>query len=342
MEVASMINDFFFQGSNGYLPPVTTHQEWLLRVCAQLMEREARVVSALEWNARTSNVCVPEGGKGHRNGRGYGRGKGHHFQSGWNQRGRGRGAGKMHVASESAHQGKLNNNTTENGAANDFFQEPTNAFQQPTNTFQQPTNAFQGSSNTFLQGSSNTFVQGPSNTFQQSMNAFQGPSNAFFQQPNALQTNAFHPGPTTFFHAAPAGMMPTHASAQLPTESFVPDDPQLEYLTWCALNGPVDLASGAYCPIPGANQQFPGVHYIAASVPAEETFDVVLEDNAGKEGGKEGEGGEEGGQEGEGGEEEKGEEKEHNISSPPPPEESDSSESAYPGPEYARSFKVQV
>lgn len=32
--------------------PVNTHEEWLLRLCSQLMHREATVVSVMEKNAR--------------------------------------------------------------------------------------------------------------------------------------------------------------------------------------------------------------------------------------------------------------------------------------------------
>ena len=46
-----------------------THQEWVLRLCAQLMEREARVVSVLEqraratsetWTSPDSDACTPQ------------------------------------------------------------------------------------------------------------------------------------------------------------------------------------------------------------------------------------------------------------------------------------------
>ena len=39
--------------------PTTTHEEWLLRTCANLMEREASVVSVLEAQARAAPTPPP-------------------------------------------------------------------------------------------------------------------------------------------------------------------------------------------------------------------------------------------------------------------------------------------
>lgn len=47
-QVAIMVDEFF----NAPNLPATTHQEWLLRVCAALMEREAAAVSVAEEAAR--------------------------------------------------------------------------------------------------------------------------------------------------------------------------------------------------------------------------------------------------------------------------------------------------
>lgn len=40
--------EFFFSGNQ----PASTHEEWLLRLCSQLMHREAHVISMMEANAR--------------------------------------------------------------------------------------------------------------------------------------------------------------------------------------------------------------------------------------------------------------------------------------------------
>lgn len=52
--------------------PASTHEEWLLRQCAQLMHREAHLVSVAEATARAT--ARPPSGKG-RGGRGKGRGR---------------------------------------------------------------------------------------------------------------------------------------------------------------------------------------------------------------------------------------------------------------------------
>lgn len=49
-EIDELVEDFFKAPKN----PVTTHEEWLLRLCAQLMEREAATVSILEKQAKTT------------------------------------------------------------------------------------------------------------------------------------------------------------------------------------------------------------------------------------------------------------------------------------------------
>ena len=41
---STLVDEFFFAPNH----PVTTHEEWLLRMYAQLMHREAHVVSMLE------------------------------------------------------------------------------------------------------------------------------------------------------------------------------------------------------------------------------------------------------------------------------------------------------
>ena len=46
--MASTLVEEFFRAPR---QPVSTHEEWLLRLCAQLMEREARAVSVLEAQA---------------------------------------------------------------------------------------------------------------------------------------------------------------------------------------------------------------------------------------------------------------------------------------------------
>lgn len=43
-EIEQMVDEFFKSPTQ----PVTNHQEWLLRTCAQLMEREAKAVSVVE------------------------------------------------------------------------------------------------------------------------------------------------------------------------------------------------------------------------------------------------------------------------------------------------------
>ena len=54
-EIDRMITSFFTSASK----PITNHQEWLLRMCSQLMQREASVVSIVERQAknRTSMKC---------------------------------------------------------------------------------------------------------------------------------------------------------------------------------------------------------------------------------------------------------------------------------------------
>lgn len=43
-----LAQEFFFAGTT----PTSTHEEWLLRLCSQLMHREAVAVSVLEAQAR--------------------------------------------------------------------------------------------------------------------------------------------------------------------------------------------------------------------------------------------------------------------------------------------------
>ena len=50
MDHVSEMVDEFFSASNVEI--ATTHQEWLLRLCSQLMKREAEVVSVLERERR--------------------------------------------------------------------------------------------------------------------------------------------------------------------------------------------------------------------------------------------------------------------------------------------------
>ena len=45
-DVIAMYVDEFFRAPS---LPATTHEEWLLRLCAQLMHREATVVSIMEY-----------------------------------------------------------------------------------------------------------------------------------------------------------------------------------------------------------------------------------------------------------------------------------------------------
>lgn len=42
--------EFFFCGTQ----PTSTHEEWLLRLCSQLMHREASVISMMEANAKNT------------------------------------------------------------------------------------------------------------------------------------------------------------------------------------------------------------------------------------------------------------------------------------------------
>ena len=58
-EVEAMVEDFFRAGSG----PATTHEEWLLRLCAQLMEREATAVRVLEARGETV-FASPQHGRG--------------------------------------------------------------------------------------------------------------------------------------------------------------------------------------------------------------------------------------------------------------------------------------
>ena len=51
-EINSLVDEFFGSAHE----PVSTHEEWLLRRCAQLMEREAASVRVLESQARTSKT----------------------------------------------------------------------------------------------------------------------------------------------------------------------------------------------------------------------------------------------------------------------------------------------
>ena len=39
--------------------PVSTHEEWLLRMCGQMMEREAHFVSVMEGKVRGSRLPCP-------------------------------------------------------------------------------------------------------------------------------------------------------------------------------------------------------------------------------------------------------------------------------------------
>lgn len=50
-EIDKLVEDFFMAPQQG----VTTHEEWLLRLCAQLMEREATAVSLVESQARKAH-----------------------------------------------------------------------------------------------------------------------------------------------------------------------------------------------------------------------------------------------------------------------------------------------
>lgn len=51
--IERMVTDFFAAPTK----PATVHEEWLLRLCAQLMHREATAIAALE--ARGQLVSVP-------------------------------------------------------------------------------------------------------------------------------------------------------------------------------------------------------------------------------------------------------------------------------------------
>ena len=50
-EISGLVDEFFRSSS----APATTHQEWLLRLCAQLMHREAAVISVMEHQAAQAN-----------------------------------------------------------------------------------------------------------------------------------------------------------------------------------------------------------------------------------------------------------------------------------------------
>ena len=49
---AQLVDEFF----NAPRMPVTTHEEWLLRTCHQLMHREATTISFLESQARANGM----------------------------------------------------------------------------------------------------------------------------------------------------------------------------------------------------------------------------------------------------------------------------------------------
>lgn len=57
--IDNMVADFFLHPS----PPCTCHEEWLLRLCSELMRREATVVSVAEKKAnaarRRGGQCRP-------------------------------------------------------------------------------------------------------------------------------------------------------------------------------------------------------------------------------------------------------------------------------------------
>lgn len=53
--VRDMVEEFFTAPT----VPANTHEEWLLRMCAQLMDREARVVSVLETQTSTRRPRRP-------------------------------------------------------------------------------------------------------------------------------------------------------------------------------------------------------------------------------------------------------------------------------------------
>jgi hypothetical protein len=56
-EVKELVEDFF----NSSKIPSTTHEEWLLRLCSQLMQREANTVRILEQEVRkTRNQNLTE------------------------------------------------------------------------------------------------------------------------------------------------------------------------------------------------------------------------------------------------------------------------------------------
>jgi hypothetical protein len=67
-EVEAMVEDFFRAGTC----PATTHEEWLLRLCAQLMEREAAAVRVLEARGEAPFALPLQRGGGGRGGRGKG------------------------------------------------------------------------------------------------------------------------------------------------------------------------------------------------------------------------------------------------------------------------------
>ena len=50
-ERETLVEEFFRAGHM----PADTHEEWLLRLCSQLMHREAHVISVLEAQQRASN-----------------------------------------------------------------------------------------------------------------------------------------------------------------------------------------------------------------------------------------------------------------------------------------------
>ena len=56
----------FFAAAN---LPTSTHEEWLLRVCSQLMHREAAAVSVLEYQAQQSQQAQSATQGGRRRGR---------------------------------------------------------------------------------------------------------------------------------------------------------------------------------------------------------------------------------------------------------------------------------
>ena len=55
-----LVEEFFRAGR----APVDTHEEWLLRLCAQLMDREARCVSLLEQQTQQPQQARRRGRRG--------------------------------------------------------------------------------------------------------------------------------------------------------------------------------------------------------------------------------------------------------------------------------------